>query len=89
MRNTESVNQRLFNTLHQELKSYRDNFLRDSLQKPFIRDLDRAVRRSHEPRLANAVRGAAADTKQSVVTQWCGNLENAIHSLLESCTAWK
>src|SRR5918998_315503 len=39
MRNTDSVNQRLFNSLHQELKEYRDNFLRDSLQKPFIRDL--------------------------------------------------
>src|SRR3954447_18035161 len=26
LRNTETVNQRLFNSLHQELKSYRDNF---------------------------------------------------------------
>ena len=39
LRKTESVNQRLFNSLHQELISYRDNFLRESLQKPFIRDL--------------------------------------------------
>ena len=28
IRQTETVNQRLFNSLHQELKNYRDNFLR-------------------------------------------------------------
>ena len=39
LRNTESVNQRLFDSLHQELIKYRDNFLHESLQKPFIRDL--------------------------------------------------
>lgn len=38
IRGTESVNQRLFNSLHQELKNYRDDFLRESLQEPFIRD---------------------------------------------------
>ena len=36
---SETVNQQLFDSLHQELISYRDNFVRDSLQKPFIRDL--------------------------------------------------
>src|SRR5438874_1107615 len=39
IRDTEKVNQKLFDSLHQELVSYRDNFVRDSLQKPFIRDL--------------------------------------------------
>jgi molecular chaperone GrpE (heat shock protein) len=39
IRDTENVNQKLFDTLHEELISYRDNFVRDSLQKPFIRDL--------------------------------------------------
>jgi molecular chaperone GrpE (heat shock protein) len=39
IRDTEKVNQKLFDTLHEELISYRDNFVRDSLQKPFIRDL--------------------------------------------------
>ena len=39
IRDTENVNQKLFDSLHQELISYRDNFVRDSLQKPFIRDL--------------------------------------------------
>src|SRR3954463_6369611 len=39
LRNTETVNQRLFDSLHEELIKYRDNFLHESLQKPFIRDL--------------------------------------------------
>lgn len=39
IRTAESVNQKLFDSLHEELISYRDNFVRDSLQKPVIRDL--------------------------------------------------
>ena len=39
IRESESVNQRLFDSLHEELKAYRDNLIRESLQKPFIRDL--------------------------------------------------
>ncbi len=39
IRDSETVNQKLFDSLHQELISYRDNFVRDALQKPFIRDL--------------------------------------------------
>src|SRR5690349_8378905 len=39
IRNTESVNQQLFDSLHAELLKYRDNFLHESLQKPFIHDL--------------------------------------------------
>jgi molecular chaperone GrpE (heat shock protein) len=39
LRDTEQVNQKLFDHLHEELISYRDSFVRDSLQKPFIRDL--------------------------------------------------
>lgn len=39
IRESESVNQKLFDSLHEELISYRDNFVRESLQKPFIRDL--------------------------------------------------
>ena len=35
----ESANQKLFDALHTELKGYKDNFLFDALQKPFIRDL--------------------------------------------------
>ena len=82
MRNTDSVNQRLFNSLHQELKEYRDNFLRDSLQKPFIRDLvvlfDDLSTLSSQMQLATA-----AAERQGSVARWCDNLENAIHSLME------
>ncbi len=39
IRSTESVNQRLFDSLHDELLKYRDNFVHESLQKPFIHDL--------------------------------------------------
>jgi len=39
IRNSESVNHRLFDSLHNELASYRDNLIRESLQKPFIHDL--------------------------------------------------
>ncbi len=36
---TESANQKLFDAMHAELKGYKDGFLFDALQKPFIRDL--------------------------------------------------
>src|SRR4051794_7310854 len=36
---SETVNHRLFDSLHSELLAYRDNFLHESLQKPFIHDL--------------------------------------------------
>ena len=83
LRNTESVNQRLFNSLHEELKEYRDNFLRDSLQKPFIRDLvvlyDDLNGLSTQMRTANA----SSKSKQGPGAQWCANLENALHSVVE------
>lgn len=83
IRNSESVNQRLFNSLHEELKHYRDNFLRDSLQKPFIRDLvilfDDLTSLAAQMENANAAPGA----KKGSVRSWHTNLDNAIHSLVE------
>lgn len=35
----ESANEKLFETLHRELRDYKDSFLFDSLQKPFVQDL--------------------------------------------------
>lgn len=83
LRNTESVNQRLFDSLHQELIKYRDNFLYESLQKPFIRDLlilfdDLSALSSQ---LQTAVEGG--ETKRGKLVRWRDNLENAIHSLTE------
>lgn len=83
LRNTESVNQRLFDSLHEELIKYRDNFLYESLQKPFIRDLlnlfdDLSALSSQ---LQTAVE--AGDTQRGKFGHWRDNLENAIHSLTE------
>jgi molecular chaperone GrpE (heat shock protein) len=83
LRNTESVNQRLFDSLHQELIKYRDNFLHETLQKPFIRDLvilfDDLTALSSQ--LQTAVEGG--ENKRGKFGPWLDNLENAIHSLTE------
>ncbi|MBA2623593.1 MAG: nucleotide exchange factor GrpE [Chthoniobacterales bacterium] len=81
LRDAESLNQRLFNSLHQELKSYRDNFLRESLQKPFIRDL--VVLFDDLSSVAAQMESASAGMEQSKVSQWSSNLQNSIHSLME------
>jgi molecular chaperone GrpE (heat shock protein) len=84
LRNTESVNQRLFDSLHQELIKYRDNFLHESLQKPFIRDLlvlfDDLSGLSAQLQTALESGG---ESKRGKLAQWRENLENAIHSLTE------
>jgi molecular chaperone GrpE (heat shock protein) len=84
LRNTETVNQRLFDSLHQELIKYRDNFLHESLQKPFIRDLlilfDDLTALSSQ--LQTAVE-EGGENKRGKLGQWRDNLENAIHSLTE------
>src|SRR5437763_8653622 len=83
LRNKETVNQRLFDSLDDELIKYRDNFLHESLQKPFIRDLvilfdDLSGLLSQ---LQTAIEGS--EGKRSALAQWRDNLENAIHSLTE------
>src|ERR1700693_3667976 len=82
IRNTESVNQQLFDSLHAELLKYRDNFLHESLQKPFIHDL--VYLYDHLNSLCEQLRSAAQEKgKRGYVAQWRDNLENAIHSLVE------
>lgn len=82
IRNTESVNQQLFDSLHAELLKYRDNFLHESLQKPFIHDL--VYLYDHLNGLCDQLTTAAQEKgKRSRVSQWRDNLENAIHSLVE------
>jgi molecular chaperone GrpE (heat shock protein) len=84
LRNTESVNQRLFDSLHQELIKYRDNFLHESLQKPFIRDLlilfDDLTALSSQLQTAE---DGGGENKRGKLGQWRDNLENSIHSLTE------
>jgi molecular chaperone GrpE (heat shock protein) len=82
IRSTESVNQQLFDSLHAELLKYRDNFLHESLQKPFIHDL--VYLYDHLNGLCDQLSTAAQEKgKRSRVSQWRDNLENAIHSLVE------
>ncbi|HVF72865.1 MAG TPA: nucleotide exchange factor GrpE [Chthoniobacterales bacterium] len=83
LRNTETVNQRLFDSLHEELIKYRDNFLHESLQKPFIRDLVTLF--DDLTALFTQLQTAldASDGKRGPLAQWRDNLENAIHSLTE------
>jgi len=82
IRNTESVNQQLFDALHAELLKYRDNFLHESLQRPFIHDL--VYLYDHLNGLCEQLSSAAQQKgKGSRVSQWRDNLENAIHSLVE------
>jgi molecular chaperone GrpE (heat shock protein) len=82
LRSTETVNQRLFDSLHDELLKYRDNFLHESLQKPFIHDLvhlfDDLSSLSEQLRMA-----AESESSRGHIAQWRDNLENAIHSLVE------
>jgi molecular chaperone GrpE (heat shock protein) len=82
IRGSESVNQKLFDSLHAELLKYRDNFLHESLQKPFIHDLVHLY--DHLTSLWEQLRGAAEEKgKRGNIAQWRDNLENAIHSLVE------
>jgi molecular chaperone GrpE (heat shock protein) len=82
IRNSESVNQRLFDSLHDELLKYRDNFVHESLQKPFIHDLVHLF--DDLSSLASQLgSGAQEQKKRGHVAQWRDNLENAIHSLIE------
>jgi molecular chaperone GrpE (heat shock protein) len=82
IRSTESVNQRLFDSLHDELLKYRDNFLHESLQKPFIHDLVMLFDdlNSLSEQLETAAR---EDGARGHLVPWRDNLENAIHSLVE------
>ena len=81
IRSTETVNKRLFDSLHEELIGYRDNFLHESLQKPFIRDL--VVLFDDLTGLSGQLRAAEMDGVRGAMTQPHENLENAIHSLME------
>jgi molecular chaperone GrpE (heat shock protein) len=82
IRSSESVNQRVFDSLHDELLKYRDNFLHESLQKPFIHDLVMLFDDLNS--LSEQLRTAACEEKERGHTaQWRDNMENAVHSLLE------
>jgi molecular chaperone GrpE (heat shock protein) len=80
IRASESVNQRLFDSLHAELLKYRDNFVHESLQKPVVRDL--ILLFDDLTGLAEQLTAAAEENSERVV-RWRENLQNAIHALSE------
>jgi molecular chaperone GrpE (heat shock protein) len=82
IRDSETVNQKLFDSLHQELISYRDNFVRDALQKPVIRDL--LVLFDDLSAIAGQI-GAAAESDVSGTEQARShdNLTNILHFVIE------
>jgi molecular chaperone GrpE (heat shock protein) len=80
--NREGSRQKLFDSLHAELLSYRDNLIRESLQRPFIHDL--VLLFDDLTELAKQLENTAEEPKgRGHVARWCDNLRNAIHSLLE------
>lgn len=82
IRDTENVNQKLFDSLHEELISYRDNFVRDSLQKPFIRDL--LVLYDDMSAITWQFEQAAAEEEhRPEKIQTRDNLNNMLHFLVE------
>jgi molecular chaperone GrpE (heat shock protein) len=81
IRASESVNHRLFDSLHEELLKYRDNFLYESLQKPFVRDLIGVF--DDLTTLAAQLKTAAEERKSDRSKRWRENLANAIHGLVE------
>lgn len=81
IRDSDSMNQRLFDSLHQEMIKYRDNFLLESLQKPFIRDLLGLF--DDLTAIAGQVTSSEDEAEESRVKQWRENIENTIHALLE------
>lgn len=81
IRASESVNHRLFDSLHGELLKYRDNFLYESLQKPFVRDLIGVY--DDLTTLATQLKTASEGRKSERLRRWQDNLANAIHALVE------
>jgi molecular chaperone GrpE (heat shock protein) len=80
IQSSETVNHRLFDTLHSELLTYRDNFVHESLQKPFIHDLVHLY--DDLTSLSEQLQTASPETGMNAL-RWRDNLENAIHSLIE------
>ena len=86
----ETANSKLFDALHAELKGYKDNFLFDALQKPFVRDLVSlfddfsAVHEQFEARL-RSLRAAHPDGSEEItfLDAQVGNMENQIHHMIE------
>ena len=87
----ETANSKLFDALHAELKTYKDNFLFDSLQRPYIRDLVSIfddfseLHVQTQKRVADlATKGGGKDTDESAyLATLVGNLGNQVAHMAE------
>lgn len=87
----ETANSKLFDALHAELKTYKDNFLFDSLQRPYIRDLVSLFDDLSELYVQTSKRAAdllarnnGQDTDESTHLKiLAGNLENHVAHMAE------
>jgi molecular chaperone GrpE (heat shock protein) len=86
----ESANQKLFDALHAELKGYKDNFLFDALQKPFIRglvglfdDLSAVHAQMMEHLVIPREEGSGDSQDREFLKRMAGNVEIQVHHLLE------
>ncbi len=86
----ESANSKLFDALHTELKGYKDNFLFDALQKPFIRDMVSlfddfsAVHEQLEARVRHLCAAWPEGNEEITFLQaQTGNVENQIAHMIE------
>jgi molecular chaperone GrpE (heat shock protein) len=78
----DGTTQKLFDTLHGELLNYRDNFIHESLQRPFIHDL--VLLFDDLTGLAKQLETVTEEQKRrGQVARWRDNLQNAIHALVE------
>ena len=88
LNSVESANSKLFDALHAELKGYKDNFLFDTLQKPFIRDLVSLfddLSAMHE-QMVRRLADSAADKDspdRTFLKNIAGNAENQVHHMIE------
>ncbi len=87
----ETANSKLFDALHAELKTYKDNFLFDSLQRPYIRDLvslfddlSELYVQTNKRAADLAARNNGQDTDESThLRTLAGNLENHVAHMAE------
>lgn len=83
---TQASNQRLFDAMHEEMRGYKDQFLFDTMQKPFIKDIlvvldDLQVILAQTKKQQAAIEEDHGNTED--VLNIVNNLENSIHHILE------
>lgn len=79
------VNRAMFDALHTELKGYKDDFLRESLVRPVVRDLISLYDDTRElhRQLADAVTVAGTGAAATALQRVQKNLEHHVHYILE------